>query len=179
MKPDRHGRRMRAASAAVVSAVLTLGCGRPEAKASRVVVRNPEYLVVRPIRREADAEHTLRVELPHAGGGYGFASATPLLDLSSFDVAAASFAGGRTSIVGEATIWLPLTAEGSHRLAAWSNSPGEHRLGIFLKGELVAAPQIKGAIGGGIPLPVAGKAQGDRVLKELRNGGVAESQAPR
>src|SRR5262245_24271415 len=165
---------MRVALAVAASALFALACGGPEAETTRVVVRNPEYLVVRPIRREADAEHTIRVDLPHAGAGYGFASSAALLDLNSFDVGAAAFSGGRTSVVGEATIWLPLTPEGSRRLEDWSSTPGEKRLGIFLNGKLVAAPEIKTRIGGGIPLRVASKSDGDRVLKELRNGGVAE-----
>lgn len=165
---------MRGALLVAASTLFALACARPEAKAARVVVRNPGYLVVRSIRREADAEHTIPVALPYAGAGYGFASSAALLDLNSFDPGAAGFAGGRTSVVGEATIWLPLTPEGSRRLADWSNNAGEKRLGVFLNGKLVAAPEIKSAIGGGIPLRVASKSDGDRVLKELRNGGVVE-----
>ena len=81
------------------STLFALACARPEAKAARVVVRNPDYLVVRSIRREADAEHTIPVALPYAGAGYGFASSAALLDLNSFDPGAAGFAGGRTSVV--------------------------------------------------------------------------------
>ena len=172
--PPSDPRRMRDTLAVAASAFLAVACARPEAAASRVVVRNPDYLVVRPIRREADAEHTIRVELPYAGAGYGFASTAALLDLNSFDLGAAGFAGGRTSVVGEATIWLPLTPEGNRRLDAWSSLAGKKRLGIFLNGKLVAAPEIRGRIGGGIPLRVASKSDGDRVLKELRNGGVVE-----
>jgi len=163
-----------AALAVAASTLFALACAGPEAKTTRVVVRNPDYLVVRPIRREADSEHTIRVDFWHAGGGYGFASSAPLLDLNSFDLGAAAFSGGRTSVVGEATIWLPLTPEGSRRLEDWSSVPGEKRLGIFLNGKLVSAPEIKGQTGGGIPLRVASKSEGDRVLKELRNGGVVE-----
>jgi preprotein translocase subunit SecD len=96
-----------------------------------------------------------------------------LLDLNSVDLGAVTFAGGRTSIAGEATIWLPLTPEGSRRLAAWSGQHAGDYLGVFLKGQLVAAPQIKTAVGGGIPLRVASKREGDVVLEELRNGGAA------
>jgi hypothetical protein len=165
---------MRGSLTVLAAALIALACSRQEAKATRVVVRNPDYLVVRPIQREADAEHTIPVELPYAGAGYGYASSTALLDLNSFDLGAAGFAGGRTSVVGEATIWLPLTPEGSRRLEAWSSSAGEKRLGIFLNSKLVAAPESKSKIGGGIPLRVASKSEGDRVLKELRNGGVVE-----
>src|SRR4029077_14920562 len=143
-------------------------------KATRIVVRNPDYLVVRSIRREADGEHTIPVELPYAGAGYGFASSAAPLDLNSFDPVAAGFAGGRTSVVGEATIWLPLTPEGSRRLEDWSTKTPEKRLGIFLNGKLAAAPEINSTIGGGLPLRVASKSDGDRVLKDLRNGGVVE-----
>jgi hypothetical protein len=97
-----------------------------------------------------------------------------LLDLNSFDLGAAAFAGGRTSIVGEATIWLPLTPEGSRRLETWSDNHRDDFLGIFLKGKLVAAPQVRSRIGGGIPLRVVNKHEGDLVLRELRNGGVTE-----
>src|SRR5262245_23806103 len=121
---------MRRARAVAASALFAFACARPEATPARVVVKNPDYLVVRSIRREADAEHTIRVELPYAGGGYGFASTASLLDLNSFNLAAAGFSGGRTSVVGEATIWLPLTPEGSRRLEDWSNETGEKRLGI-------------------------------------------------
>ena len=136
-------------------------------------MRNANYIVVRSITREADAEHTTRVELPYAGAGYGFASSSPLLDLNSFDLGAAAFAGGRTSIAGEATIWLPLTAEGSRRLAAWSGQNVGGYLGIFLRGQLVAAPRVTSQLGGGIPLRVASKREGDVVLEELHNGGAA------
>ncbi len=159
------------AMAVVASALLFCACQKQDAEPSHVVVRNPGYLVVRPIRRDADAEHTARVELPYFGAGYGFASSSALLDLSSVDLGAVAFSGGRTSIVGEATIWLPLTPEGRRRLSAWSEQHAGDYLGIFLKGRLVAAPQIKTAIGGGIPLRVAGKREGDLVLEELRNGG--------
>ena len=167
---------MRRALLVAASALVASGCARHEATPARVVVKNPDYLVVRPIRREADAEHTIRVELPYSGAGYGFASSQGLLDMNSFDLAAAGFSGGRTSVVGEATIWLPLTPEGNRRLEAWSSDPGRDYLGIFLNGKLVAAPRITGKIGGGIPLRVASKSEGDRVLKELRNGGVDEPE---
>ena len=157
---------------ALILSVLAAACGGE--RSNTVVVRNPGYLVVRPIRREADAEHTIRVDLPYAGAGYGFAASTPLVDLTAFDVTAATFAGGRTSIVGEATLWLPLTPDGSRRVEAWSEHAGDDRLGIFLKGKLVAAPGIKSRLSGGIPLRVSSKSEGDLVLKELRNGGVAE-----
>lgn len=162
---------MRAAGALIPAAgLLALACGRSEAPA-RVEVRNPQYLVVRSIRREGDAEHTIRVALPYSGAGFGFASPTPLLDLRSVDVAGATFAGGRTSLVGEATIWLPLTAEGRRRLDEWSARHAGDYLGIYLDGRLVAAPQVRGAIGGGIPLRVASKTDGDAVLRRLRDGG--------
>src|SRR4030095_2428976 len=70
---------MRGALAVAAWALFALACARPEATATRVVVKNPDYLVVRPIRREADAEHTIPVELPYAGAGYGFASTAALL----------------------------------------------------------------------------------------------------
>jgi hypothetical protein len=162
------------AVAVVAWALAALACQKQEPKQAHVTVRNPNYLVVRPIKRNADAEHSTPVELPYSGAGYGFASSSALLDMNSFDLGAVGFAGGRTSVVGEATIWLPLTPEGSRRLEAWSTRPDGDFLGIFLKGKLVAAPQIKGRIGGGIPLRVANKSEGDLVLKELRNGGATE-----
>jgi hypothetical protein len=155
--------------AAAVSALLLLSCGR-EAERAPVAVRNPDYLVVRPIQREPDAEHTLPVEFPFSG----YASAAPLLDLRSINIPGVTFAGGRTSVVGEATLWLPLTPEGSQRLETWSAAHKGDSLGIFLRGKLVAVPQIKGSFGGGIPLRVASKTEGDLVLKELRNGGAAQ-----
>lgn len=168
----------RATAAGVMSALLgllALACrGREALSATAVVVRNPGYLVVRSITREADAEHTVRVDLPYAGSGYGFVSDEALLDLTAFDLGGATVLGGRTSIVGEATIWLPLKPDASRRLEDWSaRRPGE-RLGIFLEGRLVAAPQIKTAVGGGMPLAVAGKSEADAVLKRLRAGGAAE-----
>ena len=137
-------------------------------------MRNPDYLVVRPIRREADADHPTRVDLPYSGAGYGFAASAVLLDMNSVNLKAVDFAGGRTSVVGEATIWLPLTPEGSRRLESWSAHPDGEFLGIFLKGKLVAAPQVKSRISGGIPLRVASKREGDLVLRELRNGGTVD-----
>ena len=157
--------------ALMASALLVCACHKQDAKPAHVIVRNPDYLVVRSIKREADAEHTTRVELPYSGAGYGFASSSVLLDLNSVDLGAVAFAGGRTSIAGEATIWLPLTPEGRRRLEAWSGRHAGDYLGIFVRGRLVAAPRIETGIAGGIPLRVPGKREGDVVLEELRNGG--------
>jgi hypothetical protein len=162
------------AVAALAWALAGLACQKPQAEASRVVVRNPDYLVIRPIRREADAEHPIRVDLPYSGAGYGFAASSALLDMNSFHLGAAGFAGGRTSVVGEATIWIPLTPEGNRRLEEWSSHSEGDFLGIFLKGKLVAAPQVKSRMGGGLPLRVSSKSEGDLVLKELRGGGAIE-----
>ena len=159
--------------AAVVSALLLLSCGK-EAERSPVAVRNPDYIVVRPIKREPDTEHTLLVEFPYAGAGHGYASAAPLLDLRSINIPGVTFAGGRTSVVGEATLWLPLTPEASQRLETWATEHKGDFLGVFLRGKLVAVPQVKSSFGGGIPLRVASKTEGDLVLKELRNGGAAQ-----
>lgn len=150
-------------------------CSRREPPV-HVDVRNPSYLVVRTITREPDAGHTMPVELPYDGARQGFASTEPLLDLSSCEPGAAAFAGGRTSVVGEATIWLPLTPEGSRRLESWSRRPERQYqyLGIFLRGRLIAAPRVRTPLSGGIPLRVASKSEGDRVLRELRNGGSTE-----
>lgn len=162
------------AVAVVASAFLAFACRQEEAKPAHVLVRNPDYLVVRSIEREADAEHTDRVELPYSGAGYGFASGSALLDLNSVDLGGVTFAGGRTSIAGEATIWLPLTPEASRRLEAWSAQHAGGRLGIFLRGRLVAAPEVMSRVGGGIPLRVTSKSEGDLVMRELRNGGALQ-----
>jgi preprotein translocase subunit SecD len=162
------------ATAMVASVLLTFACNREEAKPAHVIVRNPDYLVVRSIKREADAEHTDRVELPYSGAGYGFASDSALLDLNSVNLGAVTFAGGRTSVAGEATLWLPLTPEASRRLETWSTEHAGDYLGVFLKGKLVAAPQVKSRIGGGIPLRVTSKSEGDLVIRELRNGGASQ-----
>jgi hypothetical protein len=160
-------------AAVTLSALLVCACQKQAANPAAVIVRNPDYLVVRPIKREADPEHTVRVDFPYSGAGYGFASSSVLLDLNSVNLGAVAFAGGRTSIAGEATLWLPLTPEGSRRLAAWSGQHAGDYLGIFLKGKLVAVPRIESRIGGGIPLRVPSKHDGDQVLEELRNGGAA------
>jgi hypothetical protein len=157
--------------ATAAAASLGSGCHRPEAETAPVVVRNPDYLVVRTITREADAEHTSRVEFPYSGAGYGFVSSSALFDLTGVDLAGVTFSGGRTSLVGEATLWLPLTPEASRRLEDWSAAHAGDYLGIFLEGKLVAAPRIQSRIGGGIPLRVASKSEGDVVLKKLRGGG--------
>lgn len=159
---------------AAALAILAAACRGPEGKPSAVSVRDPGYLVVRSIAREADSEHTIRVDLPYAGSGYGFASSEALFDLTAFELGGATVLGGRTSIVGEATIWLPLKPDASRRLEDWSARHTGERLGIFLEGRLVAAPQIKSAVGGGMPLAVAGKTEADSVLKRLRAGGAAE-----
>jgi hypothetical protein len=172
--PPRPGGVMVVAAAAL----LAFACEKREARPARIEVRNPDYLVVRSITREADGEHTIPVELPYAGAGYGFASSSVLLDLNSVELNAVAFAGGRTSVVGEATLWLPLTPEGSRRLDAWSARHTGDFLGIFLKGRLVAAPRIEGRMGGGIPLRVSGKSEGDVVLSELRRGGATQQAAP-
>lgn len=159
--------------AAAASALFILACGKEEPKPARVAVQNPDYLVARPIQREADAQHTIQVELPYSGAGVGYASDAPLLDLNSIVLEAVAFSGGRTSLAGEATLWLPLTPEASRRLEAWSAQHTGEYLGIFLKGKLVSAPRIQTRISGGIPLRVASKSEGDAVLKELRDGGAA------
>ncbi len=156
------------------SVLLAWACRNEGVEPARVVVRDPDYLVVRSIQREPDADHTMRVELPYSGAGYGFASSAKLLDMTSFDLGAVAFAGGRTSIAGEATLWLPLSPEGNRRLADWSGRHAGDYLGIFVKGRLVAAPRIQSGFGGGIPLRVASKREGDQMLEELRNGGTAE-----
>lgn len=164
-------RSARAAGSLLPAALLlAIACARSEAP-ERAAIRNPGYLLVRSIRREPDAEHTVRVALPYSGAGFGYAATAPLLDLSSFEVSGATFAGGRTSLAGEATIWVPLTAEGNRRLADWSQAHAGDFLGVYLDGRLVAAPQIRGAIGGGLPLRVASKGEGDAVLRRLRAGG--------
>jgi hypothetical protein len=161
------------------AASIAFACGgRETSAASPVVVRNPEYLVVRTIRRFADSDHVERVELILPGGGYGFASATPLLDLNAFELGAAEFAGGRTSVVGEAVIWLPLNPDGRRRLEEWSEAHPGDALGIYLKGRLVSALQIQSPIGAGIPVRVKSKSEGDVVLRELRNGGAAVGAVP-
>jgi len=156
----------------VAASLLALACGRQEAP-ERVAVRNPDYFAARPIQREADAEHTIQVELPYSGAGVGYASDAPLLDLNSVVLEAVGFSGGRTSLAGEATLWLPLKPEASQKLETWSAQHTGEYLGIFLKGKLVSAPQIKSRISGGIPLRVPSKSEGDLVLKELRGGGGA------
>ncbi len=129
--------------------------------------------------RDPDAEHTIPVDLPYESVRQGFAATSALLDLSACEPGGATFAGGRTSVVGEATIWLPLTAEGSRRLEGWSSRPERQfeYLGIFLRGRLIAAPRVTSRMSGGLPLRVASKSEGDRVLRELRNGGVKESES--
>ena len=153
---------------------MALACHGESGRRAHVVVRNPDYFVARPIQREADAEHTIRVDLPYSGAGYGFASDAALLDLNSIVLDGVAFSGGRTSLAGEAALWLPLTPEGSRRLEAWSAAHTGEYLGLFLKGKLVSAPKIKSQIGGGIPLRVASKSEGDLVLEELRSGGAAQ-----
>ncbi|HVQ54137.1 MAG TPA: hypothetical protein VMT25_03115 [Thermoanaerobaculia bacterium] len=159
--------------AIAASVLVVLACHKEGANPVRVAVRNPDYFAARPIQREADAEHTIQVELPYSGAGYGYASDAPLLDLNSIVLEAVEFSGGRTSLAGEATLWLPLKPEASQRLDAWSAQHTGEYLGIFLRGKLVSAPQIKSRISGGIPLRVASKSEGDLVLKELRGGGAA------
>jgi len=139
--------------------------GRPPGP---VAVRDAGYLVARPIQSVGDATHTIQVELPDRRPG--FAATEPLLDMSSFDLRAAEFAGGRTSVVGEASIWVPLKPEARPRFADWVAHADGDVLGIFLRGKLVTAPRVRDPIGG-ILVPVKGKGEGDRVLAELRNGG--------
>ena len=114
----------------VAASLLALACGRQEAP-ERVAVRNPDYFAARPIQREADAEHTIQVELPYSGAGVGYASDAPLLDLNSIVLEAVEFSGGRTSLAGEATLWLPLKPEAvksskrgrrSTRASTWASS---------------------------------------------------------
>lgn len=159
-------------AAMVAAALMSFACvGR---RSDPVPVRDPNYMVARPIRRDADAEHTIRVDLPMAGGGYGFASSTPLLDMNSLDLGRAEFTGGRTSVVGSATIWVPLKPEANPRLVEWSRRAAANgeMLGIFIRGKLVAAPRLTSAVSGGIIIPVPSKSEGDVILGALRSGGV-------
>jgi len=159
--------------AVLAAAILAGACRGQGSEAARPVVRNPDYLVVRSIRRDPDAEHTEQVVLPYSEADRGFVSPAVLLDLSAVEIGEVAFAGGRTSIAGEATIWLPLNAEGRRRLAEGSQRHAGDYLGLYLKGRLVAAPRIGTVSGGGIPLRVGSKREGDAVLEELRSGGVA------
>lgn len=163
------GSRARPAAASLLLLLSALAACRG-GPAGPVAVRDPNYVVVRPIRREPDAAHTIQVELSMAGGGYGFAASTPLFDMNAFDLGRAEFAGGRTSVVGEASLWVPLKSEERPILAQWVAHDGGEILGIFLDGRLVAAPHVKDAIGG-IFVPVPSKTEGDRILARLRNGG--------
>ena len=162
---------MRRPPLALLAVLRAAGC--QDKPAGPVAVRNPDYLVARPIRRDADAEHTIRVDLPMANGGYGFAASAPLLDMTSFDLGGSKFLGERTSTVGPAAIWVPLRPEASARLQEWSARAATNGdlLGLFLNGRLVAAPRMKTAVGGGIAVPVASKNDGDALLRALRNGG--------
>lgn len=161
-------RRARAVASLSILLAPLVACdgGRPRA----VVVRDPSYLLVRTIHLERDATHTVPVQLPASGGGFGFASSAPLFDLNAFDLAHAEFAGGRTSVVGEAALWVPLKPEQRPLLAQWLAHDGGDVLGVFVDGRLVAAPHVKDAIGG-IFVPVHGKTEGDAVLARLRRGG--------
>ena len=103
------------AVAVAASALFAFACHKEAANPVRVV-RNPGYFTARPIQREADAEHTILVELPYSGAGAGYAADAPLLDLDSIVLDAVAFSGGRTSLAGEATLWLPLKPEASRRL---------------------------------------------------------------
>src|SRR5215475_4519196 len=71
--------RPKTAMAVLTSALVAFACQNQEVKPAHVIVRNPNYLVVRPISRVADAEHITRVDLPYSGAGYGFASSSALL----------------------------------------------------------------------------------------------------
>jgi hypothetical protein len=149
-------------------AIAAVAVGCVEKTSGPVVVRDAGYLVARPIRSIGDAAHTIQVDLPN--GRLGFAATEPLIDMNSLDLRAAGFAGGRTSVVGEASIWVPLKPEARPRFADWVAHADGDLLGVFLRGRLVTAPHVKDPIGG-IFVPVKGKAEGDRVLAELRNGG--------
>jgi len=136
-----------------------------------VLVKNPDYVVVRSLKQEADAEHTMRVDLPYSGAGQAFAAAVPLLDLNAFVLANVRLESEQQDLAGGVSIWLPLTPEASRRLEKWTGEHIGQRLGVFLKGKLVEAPWIRSQIGSGIPLRVASKDEAATVLKELGRGG--------
>ena len=139
--------------------LLAVACREQGAKPGPAIVRNPGYRVVRSIMREADSEHTERVELPYAGAGYGFASSSALLDLS-VGLGAVTLAGGRTSVGGEAAIWPP-TPEASCFLEAWLRR--QVLSGHIAEGKLVSAPRIKSSVGGGMPLTASSKSEAGQV----------------
>jgi preprotein translocase subunit SecD len=172
--PDRRLAVRRAMTALMLLAVAA-ACRKAEPPARQpVVVRNADYLVLRSLTREEDAEHKTRVQMPYSGAGYAFAAATPLVDLNGFVLADAHLADGGADLAGGVAILMPLTPEGSRALEAWSTQHTGELLGVFLKGKLVDAPRVQSRISGVIPLRVASQAEAQSVLKELAKGGKSE-----
>ena len=138
------------------------------------VARHPEYLVVRSITPEPEPglHHLRRVVLP--GGRTAFAGDTPVLDLNSFIFADARLANdGKVGIAG-VSIWIPLTAEGAHRLLEWKAQYAGETLGVFLKGKFVDVPWVKSRSLDGFSVELTDSTEATAVLNELHAGGASE-----
>lgn len=139
-----------------------------------VVVTNPDYLVVRSLRLESDADHPTRVDLPYAGAGYAFASREKLLDLNDFVLTDVRFmtkdVEGRP--LDRPSLLIPLKSLSGQKFSKWTSGHVGLKVGIFLAGKLIEAPEIRSRIDAAIPITsIPDQVGAKNVLGVLQRGG--------
>lgn len=138
----------------------------------RIAVVNPDYLVLRPVTKNATAG-------AESGVVYGqtlyFQRSDRLLDLSHFDLRTAALAEHFGPSSGDTCpISVSTTPAGSQALHQWTSAHVGQQLGIFLDGRLIAAPFIESPLSDMIV--VDGdftKPEAEAVLGRLRQGGAS------
>ena len=162
----------------ILSALLVAACDYRVYRATgeQVTSRNstppsdPAYVVARPLFEQSAPAATSTASV---NGETFYFSSAKLLDLANFDF--------RNPITQQnqgyperTVIALKLTPEGSHILGAWSERNIGKRLGIFLDGKLIQAPEIKSRIEAVVPIGTDfSREEAASVVARLRRGGAA------
>lgn len=160
-----------------VTAGVAAACRAAESTHQPVIVRNPDYLVLRSLSREPDAGHPTPVTLPYEGAGRAYASREKLLDLNSFELSGAKAVRGSSGdgSEGSLAILIPLNPAGQRALGEWTSNHIGGQLGVFLEGTLIEAPHVRGRIDRVIAIKGSlGNAQVERIAAALKRGGVPE-----
>ena len=161
----------RAIVALFMVGALAFACRTHESRPAPVIVRDPGYLVARPLSWKEDPDHGLRVSVKYTSVGYAFAANRPLLDMNSFILGEARV-DSQKDAMGAVRLWLPVTRAGTQSLATWSGqNVGEH-LGIFVESRLVQVVGIKSPLTvEGIPVTFQNGEEAKAVLERLKMGG--------
>ena len=146
--------------------VREIGLQRPQGPPVAIV--DPDYLVLRPLSRDASPGATAAVIYRQT---VYFHEAERILDLRHLDP--------RTVDVTEGTlnshvITIATNEEGDRRLGEWTGNNLERQLGVFLDGRLIVAPVIKSKITGLVVLDGEfSKEEAEAVAARLQRGGAA------